>query len=56
VAEDLTRIIKALARQLDPPPAAPIVVVDRTPKRMLWFVIGAAAAGVVFLAMAYLRR
>ena len=56
VAEDLTRIIKALAKQLDPPPAAPVVVVDRSPKRLLWFAIGATVAGLAVLAMTYLRR
>jgi len=56
VAEDITRIIKALARQLDPPPVAPIVVVDRTPKRLLWFALGVVVAGLAVLAMAYLRH
>ena len=56
VAEDLTRIIKALAKQLDPPPAAPVVVVDRSPKRLLWFAIGATVAGLAVLAMTYQRR
>ena len=57
LAEDVTRIIKALARQLDPPPTPPVLVVERSPARLLWFAIGAAvAAGIAFLVMAYLQR
>ena len=55
LAEDVTRIIKALARQLDPPPMAPIVVVKRGRPRLLWFVLGAAAATIAVLAIVYLR-
>jgi ubiquinone biosynthesis protein len=55
VTEDLTRIVKALAKQLDPPPVAPIVVVKRGRLRLLWFVIGVVVAGLAFLTMAYLR-
>jgi len=56
LAEDGVRIIKALARQLDPPARPPVVVLERRPARLLWFTIGAAVAGVVALAMVYLRR
>jgi len=56
MAEDITRIIKALARQLDPPPMAPIVVVKRAPPGLLWFVLGVAVAGLAFLATAYLSH
>jgi len=56
LADDGARIIKALARQLDPPPKAPVVIIERAPARLLWFAIGAAVAGLAFLAMAYLRR
>jgi ubiquinone biosynthesis protein len=56
LADDGARIIRALARQLDPPPKAPIVLVERTPARLLWFALGAAVAGAAFLAMALLRR
>jgi ubiquinone biosynthesis protein len=55
LAEDGARIIKALARQLDPPPVAPIVI-EQPPMRLMWFAIGAAVAGIAFLAMAYLRH
>ena len=55
VADDLTRIIKAVARQLDPPPVAPIVIVKPGRPRLLWFVIGAAVAAIAFLALIYLR-
>ena len=56
MADDITRIIKALARQLDPPPMAPIVVVKRAPPGLLWFVLGVAVAGLAFLATAYLSH
>ena len=55
LAQDGERIIKALAKLVDPPPT-PIVVVERAPIRSLWFALGAAVAGVAFLAMALLHR
>ena len=55
LVEDGERIVKALARQLDPPPS-PIVVVEPSPTRLVWFALGAAVAGMAFLAMALLHR
>ena len=56
LADDGARIIKALARQLDPPPKAPVVIVEHAPARLLWFAIGAAVAGLAFMLAYWLRH
>jgi ubiquinone biosynthesis protein len=49
-AEDAERAVKTILRLAEAGPPVQTVVVEGRPARALWFAIGAAVAGVAFLA------
>lgn len=50
LAAEVHRAAKAIVRLAEAPPQPTVVAVEESPSKMLWFAVGAAVAGVTFLA------
>jgi ubiquinone biosynthesis protein len=56
LASDGVKALQALARLADPPPPVVAVVEEKPPSPLLWFALGAAVAGLAFMASAFAMR
>ena len=56
LADYAVKALRALARLAEPPPPVVAVVEERTQPPLLWFALGAAVAGLAFMASAYVMR
>jgi len=56
LAQDAVKALQALARLAEPPAPTVAVVEEKASPPLLWFALGAAVAGLAFMAAAYVMR